>query len=150
MSNSTPVDADILNDIASTNGNQPFFLDFDVSVLKESDKSYEEQIMDGQHPGRELGRHLVSPDTENGTAFWNTETDNCIAKFKQISGVVDYSLKPICMVVCNVEKGTLDLVAPPANYPVIFGVSKRVCNEFVLVKYLVYTATGSMCHYTPK
>ena len=146
---------DIFNEFFNIFGTNPFFNpisnDYNPAEMPGFIISYEETCMidDGELPGRMMALHLASPEP-NGDTFWNTETIEYITKFKELSNVVEYSLQPIIMLVCNLETKTLDTIVPPPDYPVTFRVNKCVDNEYVLVKYLQYTANGSMRHYSPK
>jgi hypothetical protein len=156
MNKSIEVSDDIFNEFYNIFGSQPFFNpisnDYNPAQMPGFIISYEEICMiddDTELPGREMALHLASPNLD-GDTFWNTETDEYITKFKELSNVVEYSLQPIIMLVCNVETKTFDTIAPPRAYPVTFRVNKRIDNEYVLVKYLQYTENGSMLHYSPK
>ena len=144
--------SDLFKAIYSFAGNKPIFHptcnDYNPAVLPGFVKSYEEYCMDTyEYPGRNMALHLLSPGPD-GILNWETESDEYIAEFKEISNTVGYSLNPIPMYVCNSATQSLDLVAIPPNYPVTFRVNKRVGNENVFVKYLQYTTNGNLCYYT--
>ena len=107
----------------------------------------------GDHSGYDMARKLASLD-QNGDLGWNSASDEDIARFKQLSYVVGYSLKPVTMLRCG-EANTLVFANPPPGYPVTFLVNKFVGQDengepsFELVKYLQYTNIG-FCHYSPK
>jgi hypothetical protein len=138
-------------------GTAPFFPptcdDYNPAEIPGFIVSYEEICMidddNTELPGRKMALHLASPNP-SGDTFWNTETEEYIEKFKELSGVVGYSMTPITMFICNTEKKTIDMVAPPENFPVTFRVNKKVGDDYVLVKYLQYTENGSMRHYSKK
>ena len=132
----------------------PFFTpedeDFDPEHLEGWIMTYKEFSPFCQHPGREIGLRLASHDTD-GNPHWNTETDECIKSFKEMSLIEPYySMNPITMLYCNSETHKLQMATIPENYPVTFRVGKFVDDDFQIVKYLQYTENGSLRHYTRK
>jgi len=132
----------------------PFFNpedeDFDPENLEGWIMTYEEFSPLCKHPGREIGLHLASHDTD-GNPHWNTETDECIKNFKEMSLIEpSYSMNPITMLYCNSETHKLHMATIPENYPVTFRVGQFVDDNFQIVKYLQYTENGSLRHYTRK
>jgi hypothetical protein len=132
----------------------PFFNpedeDFDPENLEDWIMTYEEFSSLCQHPGRKIGLLLASHDND-GNPHWNTETDECIKSFKEMSLIEPiYSMHPITMLYCNSEIHKLQMATIPENYPVTFRVGKFVDDDFQIVKYLQYTENGSLRHYTRK
>ena len=135
-------------------GSNPFFKpedeDFDPANLKGCIMTYEEFSPLCPHPGREIGLRLASHDTD-GNPHWNTETDECIKSFKEMSLIEPYySMHPITMLCCNSETHKLQMATIPKDYPVTFRVGQFVDGDFQIVKYLQYTENGSLRHYTRK
>jgi len=132
----------------------PFFNpedeDFDPANLKGCIMTYEEFSPLYPHPGREIGLRLASHDTD-GIPHWNTESDEYIKSFKEMSLIEPYySMHPITMLCCNSETHKLQMATIPKDYPVTFRVGQFVDGDFQIVKYLQYTENGSLRHYTRK
>ena len=137
-------------------GDNPFFpidcTDFDPANLEGWVKSFEVEsfIPEIQLPGRAMALHLASPG-KDGVPNWNTESNDYITDFKLVSQIdLCYTMQPITMLRCNSKMHTVDMVPIPDHFPVTFRVHKRVGNDLKIVKYLQYTETGNLCHYTPK
>ncbi len=132
----------------------PFFNpedeDFDPENLEGWIMTYEEFSPLCENPGRKIGLRLASHDND-GNPHWNTETDECIKSFKEMSLIEpSYSMNPITMLYCNSETHKLQMAIIPENYPVTFRVGQIIDDDFQIVKYLQYTENGSLRHYTRK